>query len=123
MSVPDRRDTVAATASTTDGDAYGTDVLVVGSGPAGGAMALALATYGVRVQVITKYGRLADTPRAHITNQRAVEVFRDLGVEHLLMQQATPWELMSNTTYCTSLAGQELGRVPSWGTDPRRAAT
>jgi 2-polyprenyl-6-methoxyphenol hydroxylase-like FAD-dependent oxidoreductase len=39
-----------------------TDVLVVGSGPAGGAMALALATYGVQVQVITKYGRLADTP-------------------------------------------------------------
>jgi 2,4-dichlorophenol 6-monooxygenase len=107
MSVPDR---------------HGTDILVVGSGPAGAAMALALASYGVRVQVITKYGRLADTPRAHITNQRAVEVLRDLGVEQLLMQRATPWELMSNTTYCTSLAGQELGRVPSWGTDPRRHA-
>lgn len=101
---------------------YDTDVLVVGSGPAGGAMALALATYGVRVTVITKYGQLADTPRAHITNQRAVEVMRDLDVEHLLMAQATPWELMSNTTYCTSLAGQELGRVPSWGTDPVRHA-
>lgn len=99
-----------------------TDVLVVGSGPAGGAMALALATYGVRVTVITKYGQLADTPRAHITNQRAVEVLRDLGVEHLLTAQATPWELMSNTTYCTSLAGEELGRCPSWGTEPARHA-
>ena len=99
-----------------------TDVLVVGSGPAGGAMALALATYGVRVTVITKYGQLADTPRAHITNQRAVEVLRDLGVEHLLAAQATPWELMSNTTFCTSLAGDELGRCPSWGTDPLRHA-
>ncbi len=99
-----------------------TDVLVVGSGPAGGALALALATYGVKVTVITKYGWLADTPRAHITNQRAVEVLRDLGVEQRLMAQATPWELMSNTTYCTSLAGQELGRVPSWGTDPIRHA-
>jgi len=85
-------------------------------------MALALATYGVRVQMITKYGQLADTPRAHITNQRAVEVFRDLGIEDRLMREATPWPLMSNTTYCTSLAGQELGRVPSWGTDPRRHA-
>lgn len=99
-----------------------TDVLVVGSGPAGGAMALALATYGIRVTVITKYGHLADTPRAHITNQRAVEVLRDLGVEPLLTAQATPWELMSNTTYCTSLAGEELGRCPSWGTDPIRHA-
>jgi 2,4-dichlorophenol 6-monooxygenase len=101
---------------------YDTDVLIAGSGPAGGSMALLLATYGVRVQMITKYGQLADTPRAHITNQRTVEVFRDLGIEHLLQREATPWELMSNTTYCTSLAGQELGRVPSWGTDPRRHA-
>lgn len=101
---------------------YDTDVLVVGSGPAGGSMALLLATYGVRVQMITKYSRLADTPRAHITNQRSAEMFRDMGIEHLLLREATPWELMSNTTYCTSLTGQELGRVPSWGTDPRRHA-
>jgi len=101
---------------------FETDVLVVGSGPAGGALALALATYGVKVTVINKYGHLADTPRAHITNQRAVEVMRDLGVEGQLMAKATPWELMSNTTYCTSLAGIELGRCPSWGTDPVRHA-
>lgn len=85
-------------------------------------MALALATYGVKATVITKYGQLADTPRAHITNQRAVEVMRDLGVEHLLMAKATPWEWMSNTTFCTSLAGDELGRCPSWGTEPARHA-
>lgn len=99
-----------------------TDVLVVGSGPAGAAMALALATYGVRTAMITKYGRLADSPRAHITNQRTVEVFRDLGIEDLVLREGTPWHLMGNTTYCTSLAGLELGRIPSWGTDPRRHA-
>ncbi|WP_235215257.1 FAD-dependent oxidoreductase [Phaeacidiphilus oryzae] len=99
-----------------------TDVLVVGSGPAGGAAALLLATYGIRVQLITKYGALADTPRAHITNQRTVEVLRDLGLEERLMREATPWELMSNTTFCTSLVGEELGRIPSWGTDPVKHA-
>ena len=82
-----------------------TDVLVVGTGPAGASAALALATYGVRTTVINKYGRLADTPRAHITNQRTMEALRDLGVEEEVMAEATPQELMGNLVYCTSIAG------------------
>ena len=42
-----------------------TDVLVVGSGPAGAASAALLAMYGVKHVLVTKYGWLADTPRAH----------------------------------------------------------
>ena len=99
-----------------------TDVLVVGSGPAGSSAALALATYGVRTTVITKYGRLADTPRAHITNQRTMEALRDLGVEEEVVAEATPQELMGNLVYCTSLAGEELGRLHVWGTRPDRLA-
>lgn len=99
-----------------------TDVLVVGSGPAGGAAALALATDGVDVTLVTKYGRLADTPRAHITNQRTMEALRDLGVEDAVTAQATPQDLMGNLVYCTSLAGEELGRSRVWGTRPDRLA-
>ncbi|WP_019072698.1 FAD-dependent monooxygenase [Streptomyces hokutonensis] len=57
-----------------------TDVLIVGSGPAGAAAALALSVYGVPHIVVTRYARLTRTPRAHITNQRTMEVLRDLGV-------------------------------------------
>ncbi|MDX3383948.1 FAD-dependent monooxygenase [Streptomyces niveiscabiei] len=96
-----------------------TDVLIVGSGPAGASAALALSTYGVANMVVTRYGSLADTPRAHITNQRTMEVLRDLGVEEQVVAQATPQHLMGNTTFCTSLAGEELGRLRSWGNDPR----
>ncbi|GAA2274372.1 2,4-dichlorophenol 6-monooxygenase [Streptomyces ruber] len=95
-----------------------TDVLIVGSGPAGAAAALALSTYGVPNIVVTRYAALADTPRAHITNQRTMEVLRDLGVERDVIAKATPQHLMGNTTFCTSLAGEELGRVRSWGNDP-----
>ena len=51
-----------------------TDVLIVGSGPAGGAAALALSTLGVRNIMITKYRWIMNTPRAHITNQRAMDL-------------------------------------------------
>ncbi|MET8643227.1 FAD-dependent oxidoreductase [Streptomyces sp. NPDC004096] len=95
-----------------------TDVLIVGSGPAGASAALALSTYGVPNIVVTRYASLADTPRAHITNQRTMEVLRDLGVEQDVIAHATPQHLMGDTTFCTSLAGEELGRVRSWGNDP-----
>src|SRR6201999_3343123 len=70
-----------------------TDVLVVGSGPAGAAAALFLASYGTKTLMVTKYGRLSDSPRAHITNQRTMETLRDMGVEQRLMREATPWEI------------------------------
>jgi 2,4-dichlorophenol 6-monooxygenase len=99
-----------------------TDVLVVGSGPAGSTAALALATSGVKTVLVTKYGWLANTPRAHITNQRTFEVLRDLGVEAEARALAMPQDWMGNTVFCTSLAGEELGRIRTWGTSPERRA-
>ncbi len=99
-----------------------TDVLVVGSGPAGSAAALALSTLGVDTTMITKYRWTANTPRAHITNQRAMEVLRDLGVEQAVLAEATPHELMGDTVFCTSIAGEEIGRILTWGTHPAREA-
>ena len=92
-----------------------TDVLVIGSGPAGASAALFLATYGVEVLVITKYRWTANTPRAHITNQRTVEIMRDLGIEEEVLAEATPHDLMGDTVFCSSLAG-ELARLypPVW---------
>ncbi len=99
-----------------------TDVLIVGSGPAGSAAALALSTYGIRNMVVTKYRWLADTPRAHITNQRTMEVLRDLGVEFEVNEKRAHQALMGNNVFCTSLAGEELGRLLTWGNHPSRLA-
>lgn len=99
-----------------------TDVLVIGSGPAGGAAALCLSTLGVPNIMITKYRWTANTPRAHITNQRAMEIYRDLGVEDQVLADATPHELVGDTVFCTSIAGEEIGRIRTWGTHPAREA-
>jgi 2,4-dichlorophenol 6-monooxygenase len=99
-----------------------TDVLIVGSGPAGGSSAVFLSTYGVDNIVVTKYRWTANTPRAHITNQRTMEIMRDVGLQTEIEARAVPHELMGDTVFCTSLAGDELARLHTWGTHPRRFA-
>ncbi|SCW99064.1 MULTISPECIES: FAD-dependent monooxygenase [unclassified Pseudomonas] len=99
---------------------FDTDVLVVGTGPAGATTALALATYGVRVRAITMFNYLANSPRAHITNQRSMEVMRDLDIEDAVRKQATLWEQMGDTLITTSLAGEEIARLRTWGSGEAR---
>ncbi|MFM0698261.1 FAD-dependent monooxygenase [Paraburkholderia sediminicola] len=95
-------------------------VFVVGAGPAGLTAAALLAKYGVEVLAITRYPGTAHSPRAHITNQRTVEVFRDLGIEDRVRALATSNELMTNNVWATSFAGTEIARLQTWGTGIKR---
>ncbi|WP_319945015.1 FAD-dependent oxidoreductase [Nocardia macrotermitis] len=119
--MPVFNDGIAETALPTDA-LVDTDVLIVGSGPAGASAALFLSTLGVPNIMITKYRWTANTPRAHITNQRAMEIFRDMGIEDQVLADATPHDLVGDTVFCTSIAGEEIGRIRTWGTRPDREA-
>jgi len=99
-----------------------TDILIIGSGPAGSTAALALSTYGIRNIIVSKHGWVANSPRAHITNQRTFEVLRDLGIEEEGRALAVPLDKVGKSIFCTSLAGEELARVYAFGTHPARHA-
>ncbi|CAM3945360.1 FAD-dependent oxidoreductase [Tsukamurella ocularis] len=114
-------DGIAATRLPEDG-VVETDVLIVGSGPAGSSAALFLSELGVSNTLITKYRWTANTPRAHITNQRSMEAFRDMGIEEQVLAEATEHDLIGDTVFCTSIAGEEIGRIRTWGTRPDREA-
>ena len=101
-----------------------TDVLVIGTGPAGSGTAALLSSYGIANVMVNRYRWLSPTPRAHITNQRTMEVLRDLGrdIEDEAYLFATPQQLMGENIFCESIAGEEIGRMNSWGTHPMSKA-
>ncbi|MGM9306915.1 FAD-dependent monooxygenase, partial [Klebsiella pneumoniae] len=84
-------------------------------------LAAILARDGIDAITITRYPTTAHSPRAHITNQRTMEVFRDLGIEDDVIAVATPNAFMRNNVWATSFAGQEIARLETWGTGSARS--
>jgi 2,4-dichlorophenol 6-monooxygenase len=100
--------------------AIDTDVLVVGAGPAGASAGLFLAKHGIKTLVISRHRGTAETPRAHIVNQRTMEVMRDAGLEDACVAFASPSSSIAHSFFLRSMVGEELARTWAWGNDPSR---
>ena len=100
-------------------------VLVVGGGGAGLTASMLLARQGVEHMLVSARPETSDLPKAHVLNQRAMEVLDDVGVAEAIEQRSTPAEQMAATAYYAGLAGPDpdygrrLARLESWGAGAR----
>ena len=88
------------------------NVLIVGAGPVGLALAIELGMRSVRCIVVERNDRVGHAPRAKTTNVRTCEHLRRWGIAHKL-RAASPLgiDYPSNVVFATRLSGHLLTRI------------
>ena len=96
-------------------------VLIVGGGGAGLTSSMLLARLGVDHLLVSARPQTSDLPKAHVLNQRAMEVLEDVGVAGAIAERSTPPEQMAATAFYAGFAGpgpdygRRLARLECWG--------
>jgi 2,4-dichlorophenol 6-monooxygenase len=96
-------------------------VLLVGGGGAGLTASMLLARQGIEHLLVSARATTSDLPKAHVLNQRAMEVLDDAGVAEAIARRSTPAEQMSATAFYAGFAGPDpdygrpMARLESWG--------
>jgi 2,4-dichlorophenol 6-monooxygenase len=80
-------------------------VLIVGGGGCGLSLSILLADLGVDFLTVERNVATTEHPRAHILNQRSLEIFRQHGLADAVYRDGTPLELMERIVFMTSLGG------------------
>ncbi len=101
--------------------------LIVGGGGAGLTASMLLSTLGVEHILVSALPHTSLLPKAHVLNQRAMEIFEEVGVAGRILEKSTPAENMKATGWYAGVTGSHdgygrcLGRLEVWGggyTDP-----
>lgn len=96
-------------------------VLIVGGGGAGLTASMLLARQGVDHLLISARPGTSDLPKAHVLNQRAMEILEDCGVSDAIAERSTPAEQMAATAFYAGFAGsgddygRQIFRLECWG--------
>ena len=93
-----------------------TSVIIVGGGPVGLSLALALARQNVHSLILERNTSTTQHPRARGVNVRTMELFRQWGNRHKLLQFEQPkesWRII----WSDSFQGTEIARVESNASD------
>ena len=96
-------------------------VLVVGGGGAGLTSSMLLSGLGVDHLLVSSQPTTSTLPKAHVLNQRSVEIFDDCGAYDEVRRLSTPPEQMAWTAWYSGLSGEHpddgrrLARLECWG--------
>ncbi|WP_416957774.1 FAD-dependent monooxygenase [Nocardioides sp. T5] len=102
-------------------------VLIVGGGGAGLTASMTLSTLGVDSLLVSSLPHTSVLPKAHVLNQRAMEILTEAGVAPEIYKRSTPAENMVRTGWYAGLNGGHedygrlIGALEVWGggyTDP-----
>ncbi|KAJ5174154.1 uncharacterized protein N7482_000031 [Penicillium canariense] len=96
-------------------------VLIVGGGSCGLTLSTFLSDQGVDHVLCERHLSTSILPKAHIINQRTMEILRQHGMVDAIEKEATPPQQMCQVLWQTSLAGdgpldrKVLGSLDTWG--------
>lgn len=99
-------------------------VLIVGGGGAGLTASMLLSTLGVESLLVNALPTTSVLPKAHILNQRAMEIMSDTGVADRIYAVGTPPEQFAYTAVYAGFSGHEnagrrLAKIECWGNGGR----
>ncbi|KAL9617205.1 MAG: hypothetical protein Q9160_008010 [Pyrenula sp. 1 TL-2023] len=92
-------------------------VIIVGGGPVGLSSSILLSLRNIPHVLFEKYPDTSIHPKACGINQRTTEIFRVMGVEEEVYQQAAPMPMAGRTAWYTGLGkdGREIISRDAWG--------
>ena len=98
-------------------------VLIVGGGGAGLTASMLLSQLGVETLLVSRYAETSRLPKAHVLNQRSMEIFTDIGVAPNVLARSTPLENIRTVAWYSGLAGEgpperhgrRLAAAEGWG--------
>jgi 2,4-dichlorophenol 6-monooxygenase len=96
-------------------------VLIVGGGGAGLTASMLLSQLGIETLLVSSLPTTSILPKAHVLNQRAMEIFTDVGVADQVYAKSTPAENMAAMAWYSGFVGPDkdfghmIGKVETWG--------
>ncbi|WP_171166918.1 FAD-dependent monooxygenase [Streptomyces sp. I05A-00742] len=96
-----------------------TDVLIVGGGPVGLALALDLRYRGVRFLLLDASDGRVDHPKVGTVGPRSMELFRRWGIAHAIRTAGWPGDHPLDVAWVTAVGGHEIHRLEFGTSDTR----